>query len=311
MATMDAVQIAEFGGPEVLQLKRLAIPEPRAGELLLKVRAASVNPVDYKIRSGKYPAVQADKLPYVLGRDACGEVTKLGQGVTNFATGDAVYSMVRVSGGGYAEYVILNEKDASRAPKTLDATSAAAVPLAALTAWQGLFRHGGLKPKQRVLIHGGSGGVGHFAIQFAKTRGAYVITTVSAQSLDFVLKLGADEAIDFKKVRFETQVHDVDVVFDLIGGETQTRSWDVLKKGGIVVSTVAAPSEDEARRRGVRGTRYMVEESGSELGEIAGLIDAGKVKPKVAKAFRLKEAAAAQTYLEQGNAQGKVVLAVE
>jgi len=311
MATMRAVQISEFGGPEVLQLRQLPVPEPRAGELLLKVRAASVNPVDYKIRSGKYPSVQADKLPYVLGRDAFGEVKALGRGVTRFAESDALYSMVRSSGGGYAEYVVVQEKDASRAPTTLDATSAAAVPLAALTAWQGLFRHGGLQAKQRVLIHGGSGGVGHFAIQFAKTRGAYVLTTVSEQSVDFVLKLGADEAIDFKKVRFEAQVRDVDLVFDLIGGETQERSWSVLKKGGILVSTVGVPAEEQAKAHGVRGTRYMVEESGSELSEIAGLIDAGKVKPKVAKVFRLEEAAKAQQYLEQGNAQGKVVLVVD
>jgi NADPH:quinone reductase-like Zn-dependent oxidoreductase len=311
MATMRAVQIAQFGGPDVLQLKRLPIPQPRTGELLLKVRAASVNPVDYKIRSGKYPAVQADKLPYVLGRDVSGEVAARGSGVTAFGEGEALCAMVRVDGGGYAEYVIVREGDASRAPKTLDAVSAAAVPLAGLTAWQGLFRHGGLKPKQRVLIHGGSGGVGHFAIQFAKTRGAYVLTTVSEQSVDFVRSLGADEVIDFKRVRFETQVEEVDVVFDLIGGETQERSWSVLKKGGILVSTVSVPSEEQARAHGVRGIRYTVDESGSELAEIAGLIDAGKVKPKVAKVFSLDAAAAAQRYLEQGNAQGKVVLVVD
>ena len=162
---------------------------------------------------------------------------------------------------------------------------AAAVPLAPLTAWQGLFRHGGLKEGQSVLIHGGSGGVGHFAIQFAKAKGARVATTVSSEHVDFAHELGADQVIDYKKQRFEDEVSQVDMVYDLIGGETQERSWQVLKKGGVLVSTLTEPSQARAAELGVRGLRYTVEESGENLAEIGQLIDAGRVKPVIAKTF--------------------------
>jgi NADPH:quinone reductase-like Zn-dependent oxidoreductase len=310
MRTMNAVQIEKFGGTEVLHLTQLPIPSPKAGEILLKVRAASINPVDAKIRSGSYPPVKADMLPYVLGRDVSGQVEARGAGV-KVEEGELLYAMLGIETGGYAEYVLIKEGKASRKPKTLDHLAAAAVPLAGLTAWQGLFRYGGLKAKQSVLIHGGSGGVGHLAIQFAKAKGAYVVTTVSARGLDFVKKLGADEAIDYTKTRFEKEVRDMDMVFDLIGGETRDRSWGVLKKGGILVSTLGPPSEEEAKAHGVRSAGYRAEEDGGELGNIAELIDAGQVKPIVSRTFALKDAAAAQDYLEAGDVQGKVVLRVD
>jgi NADPH:quinone reductase-like Zn-dependent oxidoreductase len=308
---MNAVRIQVFGGPEVLHLQKIPVPEPREGEVLLKIRAASINPVDYKIRLGKYPAVQADKLPYVLGRDAAGDVEICGKGVTAFVKGDPIYAFVGIERGCYAEYVIAKESEASRKPTTLDYAAAAAVPLAGITAWQGLFRHGGLQSGQRVLIHAGSGGVGHFAIQFAKAKGAYVITTVSGENVDFVRRLGADEVIDHKKQQFENKVRDVDMVFDLIGGETEDRSWGVLKKGGILVSTVNVPSQEKAKAHGVHGMRYTAEASGSELGEIAGLIDAGKVKITVSRTFPLKDAVSAVQLVEQGHTRGKVVLTVD
>jgi NADPH:quinone reductase-like Zn-dependent oxidoreductase len=308
---MDAMLIEAFGGPEVLRWQKISVPKPREGEVLLKIRAASVNPVDYKIRSGKYPAVKANMLPYVLGRDVCGDVEACGPGVTAFAEGAPLYAFLGIDRGGYAEYVVVKESEASSKPTVLDHPSAAAVPLAGLTAWQGLFRYGGLQYGQRVLIHAGSGGVGHFAIQFAKARGAHVITTVSEQSVDFVRKLGADEVIDYKKQRFENEVQDVDVVFDLIGGETQDRSWGVLKKGGILVSTLSPPSQEKASAHGVRGTRYTAESNASELAEIAGLIDAGTVKPAISKTFALSDAALALQIVEQGHTQGKVVLTVD
>jgi NADPH:quinone reductase-like Zn-dependent oxidoreductase len=182
--------------------------------------------------------------------------------------------------------------------------------LAGLTAWQGLFRYGELKPGQRVLIHGGSGGVGHFAIQFAKAKGAHVITTVSGEHVDFVKQLGADEVIDYKKKRFEDVIRDVDMVFDLIAGDTQERSWGVLKKGGIMVSTLTEPSQENARAFGVRGLRYTVQESGDELREIAELIDAHKVRPKISRTFGLSQAISAQEYVERGHMEGKVVLRI-
>jgi len=310
MRTMKAIQMESFGGPEVLRLKELPVPEPAAGEVLVRVRAASVNPVDYKIRSGTYPLVKSDKLPYVLGRDVSGDVEQTGPGVGALVEGDSIYALVGIDRGTYAEYVVVKQSEASRKPSALEAVAAAAVPLAGLTAWQGLFRHGGLKSGQRVLIHGGSGGVGHFAVQFAKAKGAYVIATASSASLDFVRKLGADEVIDYREVRFEDEVRDVDMVFDLIGGQTRDRSWGVLKKGGILVSTLGAPSEEETKFHGVRGAGYRAEGKASDLDEIADLVDAAKVKPMVFKTFALKDAASAQQFLEKEHPPGKVVLTV-
>jgi NADPH:quinone reductase-like Zn-dependent oxidoreductase len=307
---MLAVRIETFGGPEMLRLQELPVPAPGEGEMLVRVRAASVNPVDYKIRLGKYPPVREDRLPYVLGRDLAGEVAFCGPGVAEFHKGDALYAVIGIERGAYAEYVIVKPGEAARKPETLDHVAAAAVPLAGLTAWQGLFRHGGVTPGQRVLIHGGAGGVGHFAVQFAKAKGAFVATTVSERHLAFARALGADQVIDYKKQRFEDEVSDIDVVFDLIAGETQDRSWRVLKPGGILVSTLTAPSPEKARAHNARGMRYTVEESGAELAEIAALIDAGKVRPTVSRTFPLREAKAAQQTVEEGHTQGKVVLIV-
>jgi NADPH:quinone reductase-like Zn-dependent oxidoreductase len=183
MRTMKAVQIDGFGGPEVLQFRELSVPEPGAREILLKIHAAGINPVDHKIRSGKYPQVREDKLPYILGRDVSGVVEAVGVEVTEFLEGEELYALPGIDRGGYAEYVILKEHEAARKPSSLDHIAAAAVPLAALTAWQGLFRYGQLEAGQRVLIHSGSGGVGHFAIQFARAKGALVATTVSAENM--------------------------------------------------------------------------------------------------------------------------------
>jgi NADPH:quinone reductase-like Zn-dependent oxidoreductase len=308
--TMKAVRIPEFGGPEVLRLESVPIPAPGTGELLVKVAAAGVNPVDYKIRNGKYPAVKQDKLPFVLGRDVAGTVVACGPSTQHFAKGDTVFAMPGMGRGGYAEYAVVKVSEAAPKPESLDVIQAGAVPLAALTAWQGLFKHGNLKAGQRVLIHGGSGGVGHFAIQFAKAKGAHVITTVSAPNRDFVRRLGADEVIDYQAQRFEDEVGAVDLVFDLVGGEIQERSWQVLKKGGLLVSTLNEPSQEQAAARGARGLRYTVTESGADLATIAELIDAGMVKPVITRTYQLKEAAAAERFLEQEHPAGKVVLSV-
>lgn len=309
-ATMKVIRIPEFGGPEVLRLESVAVPKPGIGELLVKVGAAGVNPVDYKIRNGKYPAVKQDKLPYVLGRDVAGTVVECGPSAAHFAKGDAVFAMPGIGRGGYAEYAVVKVSEAAPKPESLDVIQAGAVPLAALTAWQGLFKHGNLKSGQRVLIHGGSGGVGHFAIQFAKAKGAHVITTVSAANVDFVRRLGADEVIDYQAQRFEDVIAEVDLVFDLVGGDTQERSWKVLKRGGVLVSTLTEPSQDDAAARGARGLRYTVTESGADLAAIGELIDSGKVKPVITKTYQLKEAAAAERFLEQEHPAGKVVLSV-
>src|SRR5690242_6016004 len=224
MSKMKAVCIESFGGPEMLEVRKIERPEPREDEVLIQVRAASVNPVDYKIRSGQYPAVKEKDLPKVLGRDVSGVVMKCGTKVTKFREGDDVFVMLDRGPGGYAEYVTVSESLCAPNPATLEYTEAAAVPLAGITAWQGLFDHGHLQPGQRVLIHGGAGGVGHLAIQFAKARGATVATTVAAEDKEFVRSLGADQAIDYKGERFEDMVSDVDLVFDLVAGDTQERS---------------------------------------------------------------------------------------
>ena len=308
MTTMKAVRIRSFGGPEVLELANIDKPEPQDDEVLIKVRAASVNPVDYKIRSGAYPVVKQDQLPRVLGRDVAGEIERCGRAVRNFKEGDTVYAMLDGGPGGYAEYVTVKADLVAPKPGQLDYRAAAAVPLAGLTAWQGLFDHGHLEAGQRVLIHGGAGGVGHLAVQFAKARGATVATTVASEDVEFVKHLGADQVIDYTRERFEDKVREVDLVLDLIAGETQERSWAVLKDGGAMISSLARPSEAKTREHHARAENFVAHPDRAELIEIGKLIDAGRVHPHVSAVFELKEAAEAQVQLEQHHAQGKVVL---
>jgi NADPH:quinone reductase-like Zn-dependent oxidoreductase len=307
---MKAIRIHQFGGPEVLRLEDLPPPLPAEAEVVVEVRAASINPVDYKIRSGQYPPVAADKLPIVLGRDVSGVIAACGGKVRELKPGDAVFAMLAPEHGGYAERAVVAAADLARKPLHLDFVQAASVPLAGLTAWQGLFDHGGLRAGQSVLIHGAAGGVGHFAVQFAKARGATVLATASAADLDFVRDLGADQAIDYKAQRFEDIAHDIDVVFDLVAGETQDRSWAGLRPGGIIVSTLKKPDEAKARQHNARGTNYVAHPDGAQLAEIARLIDASKVVPTVTTVLKLADAATAQRKLEQEHLRGKIVLDV-
>jgi NADPH:quinone reductase-like Zn-dependent oxidoreductase len=310
MATITKMRIHRFGGKEVVQADDIEPSQPDAGQVLVAVRAASVNPVDFKIRSGKYPAVRDDRLPYSLGRDFSGVVEKCGAQATKFKPGDGVFGIVNIYGGGYAQQVVVDERAIAAKPSGLDHIQAAAIPLAGQTAWQGLFRYGQLKAGQRVLIHGGSGGVGHFAIQFAKAKGAKVFTTVSTDNVDFARELGADVVIDYRKQRFEDEVSDLDVVFDLIDGETRERSWKIVKKGGVLVTTLTDPSQDKAREHGVRAMRYTVEADGPELTEIAGLVTSGEVKPHVQKTYPLRSAIDALASVEEGHSVGKIVMTV-
>ncbi|WP_158915660.1 NADP-dependent oxidoreductase [Caulobacter sp. S45] len=307
---MKAVRIHEFGGPEVLKLEELPQPEAGPGELLIEVQAASANPVDYKIRKGDYPAVKADQLPIVLGRDIAGIVQKLGIGVSDFVEGDEVFTMLPQDRGAFAEWVAAPANVCALKPASLDMVQAASVPLAALTAWQGLFDHGGLKAGQRVLIHGATGGVGPFAVQFARAKGAEVFATASSDGIEFVKGLGAHRAIDYRAERFEDIVHDVDLVYDLIGGETEDRSWQVLKRGGALISTVHEPDAEKAAKAGVQASRYTAQPNGEQLREIARMIDAGEVKVTLDKVFPLASAAEAETHLENDHVRGKVVLTV-
>jgi NADPH:quinone reductase-like Zn-dependent oxidoreductase len=311
MSNILKMRIHRFGGPSVLQPDMVEPSGPDAGEVFVQVRAASINPVDFKIRNGNYPAVKEDRLPYTLGRDFSGVVEKCGAQATRFKAGDEVFGIVGIGGGGYAAKAVVAERAIAAKPSSIDHVRAAAVPLAGQTAWQGLFRHGRLAPGQSVLIHGGTGGVGHFAVQFAKAKGARVFTTVSSDNVEFAHTLGADVVIDYKTQRFEEQAAELDMVFDLIDGETRARSWRLLKPGGVLVSTLTDPSQEKAREFGVRACRYTVEADGEELAEIAELVGSGKVRPHVRKTYPLTSAAKALAEVEQGHSAGKLVLVVE
>ncbi|KAA0690959.1 NADP-dependent oxidoreductase [Neorhizobium sp. P12A] len=307
---MQAVRIHRFGGPEVMTIEEIDRPIPSANEVLIKVLAASVNPVDAKMREGKYPVVTEKDLPYVLGRDVSGQIAAAGDNVSSFLIGDDVFAFLSPDHGGYEEFVLARADEVATMPKSLDAVGAAAVPLAGITAWQGLFDHGGLRSGKRVLIHGGAGGVGHFAIQLAKDKGAWVATTVSTADREFVSDLGADLVIDYKSEKFEDVIEPVDLVFDLIGGETQDRSFDVVKPGGALISTLKEPDKARAAELSIRVGRYTAQPNGSQLQEIAELIDQGKVKVVVAGTFKLSEVGQAQTALKENHIRGKVVLKV-
>jgi NADPH:quinone reductase-like Zn-dependent oxidoreductase len=305
------VRIHRFGGMDTLQLDEVESSDPDASQVLVAVKAASVNPVDFKIRSGKYPAVKEDRLPYALGRDVSGVVEKCGAQSTDFKVGDEVLGIVGIGGGGYAEKAILDDWAIARKPAGLEHAHAAAIPLAGQTAWQGLFGYGHLVAGQTVLIHGGAGGVGHFAIQFAKAKGARVLTTVSGGNVEFAKSLGADVVIDYESQRFEEVAKDLDMVFDLIDGETRERSWNLLKPGGVLVTTLTEPSQERAHRQGVRALRYTVEARGPELAEIVSLVAAGEVIPHVSRTFPLDQAPDALAMVENGGATGKVVLVIQ
>lgn len=310
MSQMFAYRIHSFGGPDVFVREKIDVPEPANHEVLIRVRTASANPVDLKTRAGKYPLIGEDQLPYTLGRDFAGVVEAAGDDVTQWKPGDEVYGFVGQGQGAYAEFVVVDANALARRPAKVDWVVAGAVPLAALTAWQGLFDHGALDAGARVLIHAGAGGVGHFAVQFAKTMGAQVFVTASGDGIEFVRRLGADRVIDYSTQRFEDAAPDMDLVFDLVGGQTQERSWSVLKAGGALISTLTEPSQSEAARRGARGARYTARPDGAQLAEIARLIDQGQVDVKVTATFPFDAAGEALAGLEQGHLRGKIVIVV-
>lgn len=306
--TMKAVCIRKFGGPEVAKLEEVRRPDPGAGQVLVRVHAAGVNPVDWKIREGLLGEMV---LPQILGTDISGVVEEVGPGVSEFHTGDAVFGTVADTSGAFAEFAVSEVAQIARKPVTLDDTHAAALPIAALTAWQALFDKAQLNEGQKVLIHAASGGVGSFAVQFAKWKGAYVIGTASAQNEHYLRELGLDEFIDYKSVRFEDLVEDVDVVLDTIGGQTQERSYFVMKPGGILVSIVQPPSLDAAAKHGVRCTFMRCDHNrADQLEKIANLVVAGQVQVHVETVLPLEETSKALELSQRGHTRGKMVLAV-
>jgi NADPH:quinone reductase-like Zn-dependent oxidoreductase len=308
---MKAIRIHRYGGPEVLQHEDAPRPAPQAGEVLVRVHAAGVNPIDWKVREGEMKEFWPHKFPVILGWDLSGIVSAVGKGPSRFRVGDEVYSLPdRSRDGAYAECVVVRESELALKPKSLHHIRAAAVPLAALAAWQALFETAQLQSGQRVLIHAGSGGVGHFAVQLAKWKGAYVFATASTKNQDLLRKLGVDEPIDYTQQKFEDVVRKIDIVLDTIGGDTQERSWSVLKKGGTLASLVEPPSDEKAKERGVRAAFVASHPNGEQLAEIAKIIDAGELAPVIDRILPLSEARRAHELSQSGHTHGKIVLRV-
>jgi len=307
--TMKAIVAHEYGGPDVLKYEDVPLPEPKENEILVRVIASGVNPADPLILNGKYAKEFGTHLPLVLGYDMAGVVVRAGAKVTKLRVGDPVYAYL-LWGGGWAEYCISNEGESAIKPKSLGFIDASAVPLAALTAWQALIDIGKIENGQTVLIHGGSGGVGSFAIQIAKAHGARVIATASTANQDVLKQLGAEVAIDYTKQKFEEIAHDVDLVLDPVGRDTLARSYGVVKKGGIVVTIVSRCDQAELKKHEIRGASLSSHPDSGELGEITKLIDGGKIKPIVTEVLPLTDAAKADAQAETHHTRGKIVLKI-
>ena len=263
--------------------------------------------MDWKIRSGY---IQGLPLPAIMGMDVAGLVETLGQGETSFKVGDEVFAKVSIGQGGYAEYTVVSSTQMAHKPRSIGFIESAAIPTAGLAAWQSLFDIAGLERGQTVLIHGAAGGVGTFAVQFAKWKGAYVIGTASSKNAEFLKSIGSDEVIDYKSQRFEEVVSNLDVVLDTIGGDTFERSWRVLKPGGFLVSTVASIPEGAPQKYGARAKALITQADGRELAQIAAIIDEQKIKPVVTTVLPLTDARKAHEMSESGHARGKIVLRV-
>lgn len=331
---MKAFVLTRYGGPEAAELREIERPHPAPGEVLIRVHAAGLNPVDYKIREGKLKVVQRFNLPAVMGNDLAGVVEAVGEGVRRFSNGDRVFARVaKDSLGAFADYAAVPESLIARIPDGLDFEAAAGVPLAGLTALQALRDELKLTAGSRVFIPGGAGGVGTLAIQIAKWLGAQVTTTASPRGRALVERLGADVVIDYTKQRFEDHVRDMDGAFDLLGGETLKKSFGVVKRGGKVVSIAGMPEPEtarkdlgrgtaltalfwvasfnlraQARRHGVRYRYLFMHPSGAELAELARLIEDGTLEPVIDRVFLFAEIGQAFAYLESGRAKGKVVV---
>ena len=308
---MKAIVVHNYGGPEVLKYEDTRRPEPKEDQILVRVIAAGVNPVDASIRSERGAKFFGITLPFIPGYDIAGVVEKTGAKIAKFKPGDSVYAYLSLKdGGGYAEYAVATEVEAAPKPKSISFVEAAGVPVVALTAWQALIDTAKLSVGQTVLIHGGSGGVGSFAIQIAKARGAKVIATASTANQDLLKQLGADVAIDYTKQKFEDVAKDVDVVLDSVGKDTLARSYGVVKKGGFIVTLVSRLDQAELDKHGIRGASLSVNPDSSELREIGKLIDENKIKVIVSQTFPLPEAIKAQEQVATGHTRGKIVLKV-
>jgi len=320
---MKAAQYNKYGGPEVIEINQNA-PNPSAGsgQVLVEVYAASLNPFDYKLRLGYMKEMIPLRFPFTIGGDFSGVVTELGPSADaasdaadgNFKVGDEVYGQALVLNGGsgaLAELAAANAANTAHKPKSVNHIEAASLPLVGASAIQALEDHIKLKSGDKILIHGGSGGIGHIAIQLAKYLGAYVATTASSKDMEFVQSLGADEVIDYKTQKFEEKIHDFDAVFDTVGGETTDRSFKVLKKNGIIVSMLGAPNAELAKQYGATAIGQMTRVNSKTLARLTELVDKGVIKAQIDKVFPLEKAREAFEYLENAHSRGKVVVKIK
>ncbi|PYI93832.1 MAG: NADPH:quinone reductase [Verrucomicrobia bacterium] len=306
---MKAMVAREYGSPEVLKLEDVPRPVPKENEVLVRVIAGGVNPVDTLIVSGKYAKEFGTYLPLTPGYDIAGVVEQTGAKITKLKVGDPIYGYI-LWGGGFAQYDIATEGEVAIKPKSLNYEEAASVPLVALTAWQALIDAAKLTTGQTVLIHGGSGGVGTMAIQIAKARGARVIATASTANQDVLKELGADVTVDYTRQKFEDVARDVDVVLDSVGKDTLARSYGVVKRGGFIATLVARLNQSELDKHGIRGASISVKPDANELNEITRLIEAKKIKPVVTEVLPLTEAVKALQQAATHHTRGKIVLKI-
>jgi len=305
-SSMKAIVVHSSGGPDVLKYEDAPRPHPKDDEVLIRVMAAAVNPVDVFIREGR-----SNQFPLIPGMDVAGVVEQAGNTVTKFKPGAAVYAYLSFEEqGGYAEFAVAKQDHVALKPRSIDFEHAAAVPLAATTAWQALVETAGLSAGQTVLIHGGSGGVGTFAVQIAKARGAKVIATASTANQDLLKQLGVDQPIDYTTTKFEDVVKDVDVVLNAVRGDTLARSYGVVKKGGIIVSITGQPDPAELEKHGIRGSGLGAHPDAKVLEELAKLIDAGKITPIVSVVMPLVDVAKAHEQIASRHTRGKIVLKI-
>ena len=308
MANMKAVRIHKYGGPEVLFYEDIPQPQPADDEILVRVKASGVNPIDWKIREGYLSGWLKHQLPLTLGAELSGVVEQSGAGISNFKPGDEVFAYPSLARcGAYAEFIAVKGSEAALKPKNQDFAESTALIVGALTAWQA-FDMGGLQAGHKILIHAAAGGVGSLAVQVAKIRGAYVIGTASARNAAFVTDLGADDVIDYTTTSFADAIKDADMVFDLIGGETLQRSFQVVKKGGAVISAAEPPTAGSAEEYGVKAGMVNAVSDAEQLAQIADWADAGRLKGFVSTVLPLSEARQAQALSQTGRTRGKIIL---
>jgi NADPH:quinone reductase-like Zn-dependent oxidoreductase len=304
--TMQAIQAQDYGGPEILALNQVPRPKPAADQLLIRLKAAGVNPVDSKVQSGKFKQLMPLTFPWIPGLEGSGIVEAVGTNVTSFKRGDEVYGIVS---GGYAEYTLALASDIDRKPAGLTMEQAAAIPLGALTAWGAVIEAANIQAGQRLLIHGAAGGVGSYAVQLAKWKGAHVTGTTSAENLEFVRSLGAEDVIDYKTTRFEKIIKDLDAVIDTVGGDLAERSFQVIRPGGIFVTVAAQPTKGVGDLETIRTARAG-RVSADHLKQISALVEAQQIKPIVGKVFQLAAARQAQELSQTGHGRGRTILQI-